>query len=155
MRPLRTNLILLAGAVALVLLLGTKLYRGNPVVLNPLVPPLTRIQALGDCTLGTGTETSVAGWDPRALPILERAVSGGADTGQRRAMERLREGSARMGRLAGEMEQARLSMQQDALDIAEALGDRRVGLIIENKELLSRLYAEGMVWDEALERIAP
>lgn len=110
------RLVLALGALTLVL------SRPQPAVLTlyPLVPPLTRVDGLGDHTLGP--------------PVAPPPSPGGAPAA--RAVPALR-AKAQAGRLA---------VSATAQRLAVALGPQRVAAAVHAREQLSAQVGEGAVW---------
>ncbi len=122
------------------------LTRPGPAWIHPLAPPLTRIDALGDRTLGPEP-----GRPPDLLPALvaleRRTGTQVAGLGTSAA------DAARIPLLAVRAARIRVQVEEDALSLAEALGPVRVGRIVGSPEALSAEVGEGAAWDRAVESL--
>lgn len=132
--------VLLVGALGLDALLAVaSLQPARALTIHPVAPPLTRIAALGDTTLGTTTRGPTRGLLKIAVQHAVRQVG----TPEQKAASRFpppdQAGIERSRAL-------RLQIEADAVGLAEVLGPDRVELIVQHKEDLSEWYGEGRVW---------
>ncbi len=131
--------LVLGCALALDGVLAGANLRGAPVLtLHPVAPPLTRIAALGDATLGVAP--------PPARGLLriavQRAVQQIGTPEQRSAARFPPPDPAQIERSRG----MRVQVEADAVALAQVLGPDRVEEIMRHKEDLSEWYGEGRVW---------
>lgn len=118
----RALALVLAGTLDAVL--AVPLLAGSDVRwIHPLAPPLNRIDALGDRTLGPET---------RPPPLAE---------------------APRLPELMAEAARARVKVEEDALVMASVLGPDRVGRMVAARETLSEAVGEGAAWDRAIEAL--
>ena len=139
----------LALATALDAVLAALLLARPPTAwIHPLAPPLTRIEALGDRTLGPEIPPV------RAADLLAALEALGRETGAVVPGPRLAAGeAARLPPLADRANRLRLQVEEDALALASVLGPDRVARIVEAREALSAAVGEGATWDSALEAL--
>ena len=112
----------------------------TPLTVHPIAPPLTRIAALGDAPLG------VAGPPSRGLVrmAVERTVQTVGSAEQKAALRFAPPNAATLQ----QSRLLRLSIEADAVRLANVLGPERVGVIVAQKENLSEWYGEGRMWSE-------
>jgi hypothetical protein len=159
---------ILVAAVDVLLLVPRIVPTRGPAWIHPVVPPLTRVAALGDRPLvastGAGPGASVGLRPADMARLLENVLRRGATPAQQAELSELR----RLGKAAGAPAgpgsgppaaamhgmELRLAMEEDATALAGALGPDRVALFLAQKELLSDELGEGAVWDRAARGIA-
>ena len=72
---------------------------------------------------------------------------------QRAAVAEMRAAQGQGGQRFERANALRLAVEQDAVALALALGDDRVGHILARKDELSTAFGEGRAWDAAIDRL--
>ncbi|MBN1337186.1 MAG: hypothetical protein JXB39_14600 [Deltaproteobacteria bacterium] len=140
--------LLVAALLDLVLSVGLLASRETPVI-HPLAPPLTRIDALGDSTLGPEVRFDRAGDLLLALETLERRSGMPVPN-----LHVPPEEQARLHQRVEEAGRLRVRIEQDALDLAGVLGSDRVAALLDAREAASDAVGEGAAWDRVVETLS-
>ena len=148
MRSLRPGLALLLNL--LLFFSGAGEDRG-PGWLHPVPPPLTRIEALGEQTLGPDAPEPPRG--EHLLDAMDRLLRQPSSDNQRRAMAAARALLDQIRPLADENQRLRLAVEQDALALAQVLGSERLAVVVAQKESLADRVGEGWLWRDVIDRV--
>lgn len=127
-------------------LLLLALRRTEPAVmlLHPVAPPLTRLDALGDHPLADGVPIP-----PDALRrAVERVVSAVGDEDQKALLGEIRAVEAGFAPRRGRAGELRQRVVGDAVALAEVVGPERLAAIAGAREVLARSVGETAVWAE-------
>lgn len=131
---------LLVGALGLDAILAVATLKpARALTIHPVAPPLTRIAALGDTTLGSPTSGPTRG----LLKIAVQRTVQQVGTPEQKAAARFPPPDQAWIARSRDL---RLRIEGDAVGLAEGLGPDRVELIVHHKEDLSEWYGEGRVW---------
>ena len=129
----------LAAAAAGFVMVAAVAQRPAPfdeVVIQPVAPPLTRIQALGDAPLAGATPPPGPPRSP-GPPPMGPPPGPPSDAG----------GALPPGQLL------RLQVEADAIAMAEVLGPERVDAAIARREALSAMVGEAATWSGLVSRL--
>jgi len=133
----------LAAAAAGFVLVAAVAQRPAPfdeVVIQPVAPPLTRIQALGDAPLAGATPPPGPPRSPGGPPM-------GPPPGPPPGPPSDAGGALPPGQLL------RLQVEADAIAMAEVLGPERVDAAIARREALSAMVGEAATWSGLVSRL--
>lgn len=121
--------------------------------LHPVAPPLSHVPALAEPTLGPP-----AGEPPRRQGLrdaLARTVHTSGDPAQRAALDALLRDAEALREDAERARALRVAIEEDAAELAVALGPERVGIVLAERDALAERIGEGRIWAEAIRRVSP